>query len=698
MTIKRRLSISFLLLAMAVAARAQDTNFAVRVPCEMQATAGESEPRLASLTWLQGTTPLVVAEPLRRGRAIPYDTDTRVRMVIGPSATGALYAVRTNAAAVTNGYAVQWPTIGTNTAGAAWFYTILFDKDGRTYWTGSGELYIERAEWTGTNGIEWIEYVVPSVGWENVVGDDASVNAALTNYVGGYVAEHGSGSGEDSILAVGAVASNAYAAATNAQQVASAALPASATNALLDLAGTRAMTGDVVTLARDVKSRDAASVGEYGAAFGEGTTAGYAGAAFGAGTTAGHYGAAFGEGTTAGNYGAAFGENTTAGKLGFSAGRYAHGTTGSFVFADSASDVFDRTNSPNSFSVRAAGGTYFDTPLFTVTGEVAAARIALGTNAAVSNWPQGTILGATINEPHAVATNDGILAFTVTADGSGFPLTNDVSAAGYNVEQVGLLSASSVRAATDVYATNDVSARDLYSRRNLDVAGNGTIDGDLVVSGNFTLIGSATNLIYTTYDYRTNVYGGTNYIDTTVYSTQIIYSTIYVYTNIVTTNTVNTYVNEGGSFTMGAGSTFDAEGAASVLFGPGGFSIGGTSFAAAVSAEVSSKADASTVAPLYLGSWPPVEIAVTAANSTVSLSTSNKAYRVHCSGSGTITNWTMYGVSTAALDWCAVVLEPGAATDFSWQGLRTNVPLPAAYSTNVYFPWRGPGSGYWTVD
>jgi hypothetical protein len=165
----------------------------------------------------------------------------------------------------------------------------------------------------------------------------------------------------------------------------------------LDLAGTRAMTGDGVTLARDVKSRNAASVGDYGAAFGDNTTAGTCGAAFGDNTTAGTCGAAFGANTEAGNYGAAFGyyatageygaafgyntaagtcgaafgDNTTAGEFGFSAGSYAHGTTGSFVFADSAAGAFDRTNSPNSFSVRAAGGTYFDTPLFTVTGEVA---------------------------------------------------------------------------------------------------------------------------------------------------------------------------------------------------------------------------------------------------------------------------------------------------------------------------------------
>ena len=151
-----------------------------------------------------------------------------------------------------------------------------------------------------------------------------------------------------------------------------------ATNALLDLAGTRAMTGNVVTLARDIKSRNAASVGPFGAAFGDGTTAGYAGAAFGSSTKAGNYG--------------------------FSAGRYANGSTGSFVFADSALVAFNRANSPDSFNVRAAGGTYFDTPLFTVTGEVAAARIALGTNAAVSDWPESGG-GITSAEAGTISTN-----------------------------------------------------------------------------------------------------------------------------------------------------------------------------------------------------------------------------------------------------------------------------------------------------
>ena len=107
----------------------------------------------------------------------------------------------------------------------------------------------------------------------------------------------------------------------------------------------------------------------------------------------------------------------------------------------------------------------------------------------------------------------------------------------------------------------------------------------------------------------------------------------------------------------------------------------------------------SAIRDLFLaGSAGCIEVAVADADSTVSLSTTNKAYRVRVAAPGTITNWVVTGVSTAALDWCAVVLEPGAATDFSWKGLRTNVAPAAAHSTNVYFIWRGPGSDYWTVD
>ena len=105
------------------------------------------------------------------------------------------------------------------------------------------------------------------------------------------------------------------------------------------------------------------------------------------------------------------------------------------------------------------------------------------------------------------------------------------------------------------------------------------------------------------------------------------------------------------------------------------------------------------VAPLLDGSHPVVDYPVTAADTTVALDATNKAYRVHCSGAGTITNWSFAGVSTAALDVVVVQLEPGAATNFSWGTvLATNVALPAANSTNVYFIWRGAGGTGWTVD
>jgi hypothetical protein len=82
-------------------------------------------------------------------------------------------------------------------------YTLFFDRDGYTYWSGSGKLYIEETTSTASNGLAWIEYTTPNVGWANVVGDPAD-NAALVQYV----EAHGGGSTEDTVARAG-VASNA---------------------------------------------------------------------------------------------------------------------------------------------------------------------------------------------------------------------------------------------------------------------------------------------------------------------------------------------------------------------------------------------------------------------------------------------------------------------------------------------------------
>ena len=104
-------------------------DFAVRVGCDFQ----QPERGLMDLHFLQGSTPLVLAMPKAGNTALTPDADTSVRMVIGPSETGSIYAVRTNYAIAGGGYAIDWPTIGTNSSGQAWFYTLLFDREGKTY-------------------------------------------------------------------------------------------------------------------------------------------------------------------------------------------------------------------------------------------------------------------------------------------------------------------------------------------------------------------------------------------------------------------------------------------------------------------------------------------------------------------------------------------------------------------------------------
>lgn len=62
-----------LLIAAAFVARGQDTNFAFRVPCEVQTADTDSLPELV---WLQGSTPLIQAVPMRLGKALAADSNT----------------------------------------------------------------------------------------------------------------------------------------------------------------------------------------------------------------------------------------------------------------------------------------------------------------------------------------------------------------------------------------------------------------------------------------------------------------------------------------------------------------------------------------------------------------------------------------------------------------------------------------------
>ena len=138
-------------------ATAQDTNYAVRIPCDFQ----DAKHGLPDLPLLQGSAPCLAVDPMRGVYPIPSDPLTTVQLILAPTATGT-YFVATNAYLATNdSYFIQLGTIGTNscptnsTVPAPWFYTVLFSRNGGVYWSGNGKAYIEAAAFTGTNGLVW---------------------------------------------------------------------------------------------------------------------------------------------------------------------------------------------------------------------------------------------------------------------------------------------------------------------------------------------------------------------------------------------------------------------------------------------------------------------------------------------------------------------------------------------------------------
>lgn len=260
-------------------------------------------------------------------------------------------------------YFISWGNVYGDPAGNSNLVSFIEE------YAGADSIAREIATWA-SNAAAW-----SSNNFENVWARGDSVTNAVDS-----VARAGVASNADSIAAVGAVASNA--------------LPAGATNGLLDLAGTRAMTGESVTLARDVKSRDA-------------TSAACSGAAFGTETIANAYGFAAGGQTKAGNFGAAFGYLTASGYGGFSAGLNALGTNGAFVFADyEEDDIFDRTSFPNTFSLRVKGGIYAEigTNIFAVSNTVTMNGVDLGTSGGgisasdATNIAQAVVAEATTND------------------------------------------------------------------------------------------------------------------------------------------------------------------------------------------------------------------------------------------------------------------------------------------------------------
>jgi hypothetical protein len=160
------------LAALAVTAGASSLDFAYRLPAEIQTPGPQALPEL---TWQQGATPLIRVDVLSRGRPVDADTNTTVRMIIGQTATNLYYVVASNSLTTGTSYYVQWPTVGTNSAGTnttaqAWWYTIYFERAGHRYWTGNGSLYIEATTSTAEDGLDWQTITSGYAAWGTITG------------------------------------------------------------------------------------------------------------------------------------------------------------------------------------------------------------------------------------------------------------------------------------------------------------------------------------------------------------------------------------------------------------------------------------------------------------------------------------------------------------------------------------------------
>jgi len=181
---KKLLTIFSLLAAIALPALASDLDYAYRIPAELQITEAQA---LGDLTWQQGSTPLIQVEVLRHGKPVTAETNMTVRMIIGPSGTNQYYVPVAAYLATNTSYYIQWPTVGTNTVGTnataqAWWYTIYFERNGYRYWTGNGDLYIERTTSTDPDGLVWQTFTDQTASWSNIVGNISNNSALMAEF------------------------------------------------------------------------------------------------------------------------------------------------------------------------------------------------------------------------------------------------------------------------------------------------------------------------------------------------------------------------------------------------------------------------------------------------------------------------------------------------------------------------------------
>lgn len=340
-----------------------------------------------------------------------------------------------------------------------------------------------------------------------------------------------------------------------------------------------------------------------------------------------------------------------------------------------------------------------------------------GINALATNENTLTITATEVDDVFTgwLATND-TWAGSFSGDGSG--LTN-LTGLGSTVTNIGFgLTGNGDATALAVDTTKIVTNNQSYVHFGQQLVGGLTattarVTGDLTVddifcTGNFYV---TSNLyVTTTWNSNTVINLGTNYYtnDLTIYSSNVQYLTTTYVTQTINyvTNYVDQYVNAGGSFAMGEGSTFNASNAAAVYLpgyvwtGAAVRATGAWNFAEATVTGVltneTEPAFTNWLATNIVDGYETALPAVWVDGAALLFPESNRLWRLNCTGANNMTNATPLVISTNGLttNQLAIIGVRVARSDtntFSWGSVVTNnLPSVTQPATNLYVLfWNG---------
>lgn len=317
------------------------------------------------------------------------------------------------------------------------------------------------------------------------------------------------------------------------------------------------------------------------------------------------------------------------------------------------------------------------------------------------------------------------------AAGSGFPLTEDGDLAGNSLTNgffvgdgsgltnltgsitnisTGLTGNGSddpLRINSTVVTNNQADVEFGEVGATLINVGDVIVNDDVLINGDLAVVGTSSNIQWTYVDIRTQVLGGTttSYVDKTIYSTQVVFHTII--TNIVetyySTNIVSFVSTVGGNIDYGqAGSVVLphlTDGAESNLVGSGTWVLTNATVQLAADATLGG-VNIATGTPIYSTTYITdgfhvATPAIVTDGAAYLWAESNAWWTLDVTGANTLTAAVPWVISTNGLAVgeipalaVKVALADSETNTWSWGSILTNsVTTPTAGSTNLFMLW-----------